>query len=117
MEFDMEELCRRVDGAMDPRDDRERELVARGVRLFASLVLPPRSVNPAHKMGRAMCLRLAVAVYLCRIPGHERFRSMADIGRRFGVSNVRVHELARELVAKMNLPEKITAKHRKRAKS
>lgn len=114
VEFDMEDLYRRVDGAMDPQDDRERELVARGVRQFAQIVLPRKAVGLRGRHGKAMCLRLVVAVYLCRIPGHERFLSLADIARHFGVNKDRVHELSVELREKLGLPARITRSHKRR---
>lgn len=114
VDFDMEELCRRVDGAMDPQDDRERELVARGARLFAALVLPEKSVRIGTRLGRSMCLRVTVAVYLCRLPGSDRFKSLSHIASAFGVRYNTALKAAHDVRFALGLPEMITKPHKRR---
>lgn len=115
VEFDMESVMQRLDGDA-PNASRDREIAERAVRAFASLVIPKQAVRLGSATGRCMCLRLAVAVYLLRIPGHERFRSLADIADQFGVCRDRANRAALSVARLIGLPRNITKYHKKRRK-
>lgn len=114
VDFDMDEVERRIDGVM-PESSRDREIAEQAVRAFASMVIPYRSVRLGSKEARAMCLRMAVAVYLLRIPGHEAFRSLADIAERYGVSRERASRVAMGIKRNAGLPDRITRTYRHRS--
>lgn len=113
VQFDWDEVERRLDGVTDP-STRDAEVAERAIRAFATMVLPKRGMRMDANRGRSLCLRMAVALYLLRIPGHERFKSLADVAEWVGVSRVRANEIAHEIAETTGLPHLITRTHRKR---
>jgi hypothetical protein len=114
VEFDMDEVERRL-GAAPSRDairELERAAVERGARAFASLVL--FSTTPVYRehWRRAAQMRVMIAVYLLRMPGHEALCSLSHIGRLCGVSGASARQMAIEVRKKLGLPPGITRTHR-----
>lgn len=99
--------------ADDPRSN-EKEAFMRGVLTLAmQTVLMPRGKSTIRCADHARA-RILVALYLLRIPGHERILSLSHIADICGVSRVGVSLFASDMKVKLGLPDKITGTHTKR---
>jgi hypothetical protein len=58
--------------------------------------------------------RILVALYLLRIPGHERILSLSHIADITGFDVRSVSRFSVDMKAKLGLPDKITRTHAKR---
>jgi len=109
-DFDWDQIDRDERETLALTSEQERAAVERGARAFASLVLLS-DAKPHPKQMRASFLRIAVAVYLLRLPGWERYQSMAQIGRSYGVTAPAIRRIAVVLSKALGLPSEIQRTH------
>jgi hypothetical protein len=97
----------------DPRSN-EKEAFMRGVLTLAmQTVLMPRGKSTIRCADHARA-RILVALYLLRIPGHERILSLSHIADITGFDVRSVSRFSVDMKAKLGLPDKITRTHTKR---
>lgn len=89
----------------------------RGVLTLAmQTVLMPRRKATIRCADHARA-RILIALYVLRIPGHERIMSLAHIARMTGFNVRSVMRFSADMKAKLGLPDKITRTHRKLARA
>ena len=115
-DFNMEEVERRLGEVPDRSaiQEFERASVERGARAFASLVLFASTPVFRDRWRRAAQMRVMIAVYLLRMPGHEKLCSLENIARLCGVSGGSARQMAVQVRKKLGLPPGITSTHTKK---
>lgn len=121
VDFDLEEVERKLGelSGDDALKELERAAVERGARAFASLVLFSSTPVYRQRWRRAAQMRVMIAVYLLRMPGHEHLCSLENIARLCEVSGASARQMAIQVRKKLGLPPEITrtfSRKRKRAR-
>ena len=116
-DFDWDELEHREHArtAQSITSEQERAAVERGARAFAQLTIYATGRNVSTRTLKTITARVMLGGYLLRLPGFERFLSIAQIARECGVHQQSLNRMVPSVRAKLGLPPELSKAYKRKA--